>query len=129
MRPCVPYSPQSVFQSGLESNWGAVFLAGRAAHAFYRPARAEQCVVMDLLRDAPAWLGVPGDRGSMVSDCGDDGRLFSAILDRRLALGAVPGLGELCQRVEFYDLATQCWLKWRRSSSMEATRCQVRKQS
>ena len=72
-----------------------------------RSARPEHRLVVDLLRHAPARLGVRGDRDPVAGDRGDDGRVLSLLEDRRLADGAVSGLGQFRQRAELHDLADE----------------------
>ena len=96
----------------------AEWIQGRShtADAVRDSARLEHRLVVDLFRRAPARLGVRRDRGSVGSDRGDNGGFLRQIEGRRLADGAVFGLGQLCQRVELHDLANQCWMTRQRSS-------------
>ena len=68
--------------------------------------------IAEALRDAPARLGLRRDRDPVAGDRGDDGGLLPRLEDRRLAAGAVSGLGQLRRRAELHHLAAQRWMKY-----------------
>lgn len=79
-----------------------------AATDAVRSSACSQCdLVLDFLRNAPARLGVRGDRDSLVGDSGDNRRVLPSIEDCRLADDALLVLGQLCERTQLYDLAIE----------------------
>ncbi len=63
---------------------------------------------MDLLPNALSWLGIFGDCDSVVLNRSDNDRLLQPFANRRVASCTLSGLGELCERIEFHDLETEC---------------------
>src|SRR5208283_1108592 len=73
-----------------------------------RSTNPERSVVLHILRPGKARPCLRGSASALDGHCGNDGRLLAEVDDRRTSVRAVLGLGQFCQRVEFYDLAAEC---------------------
>lgn len=80
----------------------------------YRVQHQARDRIVDYHLYAPARLGVRGDRDTVVGDRGDDGGVLPLLEDRGLADGAVPGVGQLRERAELYDLAAEHGIRMHR---------------
>jgi len=69
---------------------------------------SEHRLVMDILWNASAGLGVCRDYRLVAGDLGDDDSLLQKVEDSRWLDCAVFGVGQFCERAELYDLAIEC---------------------
>ena len=80
---------------------------GETAHIVRSAAGPQYRMVVDLLRPASAGRGIRRDRHPVARDSGHDRSVFPLLEDRRLAAGALFGMGELRQPAQLHHLADE----------------------
>ena len=96
---------------------GGRCVAGLAARRFHgckvsagpvrRSTRPERALVLHLLRPWEPRPRVRGSASALDGNRGDDGNVLADFDAGRNSVRALLGLGQLCQRFELHDLATQ----------------------